>query len=175
MSRGYGSSILNNEFHSDIVHEGVDKCFHIRYVAAFQLTGVMRFIVADPNGTAGKDVDRRLRNEISDAFAQRKPLNFIAFFGVFVFAIVLDQEFQRFPVADTRNLVELSAFRLKGLIEDLHELWGQGFDILLKFLRGKKIRCAVIKLRNHLRIVWASISEVSDKGTKTVHTGIKNC
>ena len=136
MNRIYGGGILYSEFHPDVVHKGTDKGFHIRYVAAFQLTGVMRFIVADPNGAAGKCGYGSVFDIVRDAFSQKETLNFGAFFGMRVLAIVFDQEFQSFPITDAGNFVKLPALCLKGLIVDLYELGRQALNVGFKLLRG---------------------------------------
>lgn len=122
MNRIYGGGILYSEFHPDVVHKGTDKGFHIRYVAAFQLTGVMRFIVADPNGAAGKCGYGSVFDIVRDAFSQRETLNFGAFFGMRVLAIVFDQEFQSFPITDAGNLVKMADFSFASLVIDFYEL-----------------------------------------------------
>ena len=96
--------------------------FHIRYVAAFQLAGVMRFIVADPNGAAGKCGYGSVFDIVRDAFSQRETLNFGAFFGMRVLAIVFDQEFQSFPITDAGNFVKMADFSFASLVIDFYEL-----------------------------------------------------
>ena len=122
MSGRYGGSVLYGEFHSDIVHDGADESFHIRYIAIFQLPDVMCFIVANPSSADGEGADSRLINKIRDTLAQRKPFDLIALVGILVFAIVLDQKLQGLSVADAGDLIKVSTFRLKGLVVDFDKL-----------------------------------------------------
>ena len=87
------SGILDDKLHSNVMHHGLNKSFHICYIAILVLSSVMRFIVADPNGAAGKCGYGSVFDIVRDAFSQRETLNFGAFFGMRVLAIVFNNEF----------------------------------------------------------------------------------
>ena len=130
------SGILDNKLHSNVMHHGLNKSFHICYITILVLSSVMRFIVANPNGAAGKCGYGSVFDIVRDAFSQKETLNFGAFFGMRVLAIVLDQELQGLPITDTGDFVELPALCLKGLVVDFYELGRQARNVSFELLRG---------------------------------------
>ena len=134
----------------------------------------MRFVIADPNSTAGKDVDRGLRNEIGDTFAQWKPLNLVVLSRVLVLAVVFDQKLQSFPVADAGYFIKATIFCFKCLIVDCCKLGRQGQNVVLKHLWGEERWSTVVKVGRHNGTKRIVVYKMGDKGTETMRTYVKN-
>lgn len=101
----------------------MDEFLHILDIAVFLLPYIVRFIISDPNGTRGKELDLRIVDVFINAFSEG-----FSFYSFRVFRMKMDckvfyEKLECLSIANAGNLIERILFGSSSLIKDPNELW----------------------------------------------------